>query len=166
MSTPGENPRYVGKTITINGREALVLISSGATYYWPVTNGASNTAMYTDGSGSLIFADPQKHKVRQEITTVSDTISANTHLAAILTNTVVSDAGTVVYLPTATASGQNKQVTIVDEAGVAGNFGQSISIKTSGGDSLLGTDTFILSQNYNSITLYTNGSDAWFVGSI
>lgn len=106
-------------------------------------------------------------KIRQIITVTSDVILPTADLVSVITNTPIV-GGTVIFLPVSSSVGECHQVTIVDEAGKAGEPNQSISIHVSvdGSDLIIGSDTFVLLDNYNSVTLFTNGTGEWFIGSL
>lgn len=63
-------------------------------------------------------------------------------------------------LPTASSIG-TKILVVTDEAGAAAT--NMITISSSSGELISGVSSIILSQNYNSVSLYTNGINKWFV---
>lgn len=66
----------------------------------------------------------------------------------------------LLQLPTASSIG-TKILVVTDEAGAAA--AANITISSSAGELISGVSTIILSQNYNSVSLYTNGVNKWFV---
>ena len=59
------------------------------------------------------------------------------------------------------ASDKRLKVSITDEGGNAAV--NNITISASGGDTIVGQATFVLDQNYNSVTLFSDRIDGWFV---
>lgn len=54
-----------------------------------------------------------------------------------------------------------KKYTIVDEGGNAGVY--QINVVASVGDTILGQNSLSINQDYNSITVYSDGTSAWYV---
>jgi hypothetical protein len=69
-------------------------------------------------------------------------------------------AARTITLPAASAFGNGQFVTIVDESG--GASVNNITIARAGTDTINGATSFVLNKNNSSVTLYSNGSNAWF----
>ena len=86
--------------------------------------------------------------------TVSDEyIGVDTSIMAItITLPEISTLGT---------PNNHKLYTITDEGGNA--LANNITIATSGGDTIIGQPSVVLNDNYNSISIYSDGTTEWFL---
>jgi hypothetical protein len=68
-----------------------------------------------------------------------------------------------VTLPQISTIGLNnyKKYFIVDENGNA--FTNNITINTTGGDTINGNSSYIINTNYETVSLYSNGSSNWHI---
>jgi len=94
---------------------------------------------------------------RVEVNSSTYTLTSSDDLIAVL---YTLTGGVTLTLPEISSVGQ-KQYTIVDEGGNA--FVNNIDINSSGSDLIIGVGGVTISQNYNSLTLYNNGTDQWFI---
>ena len=54
-----------------------------------------------------------------------------------------------------------KQLYVIDESGNASI--NNINIQANGADTILGLSTYVMNVDYKSVSLYSNGNNAWFV---
>lgn len=90
------------------------------------------------------------------------TISSNTTLTN--QHCLVAVTGGVpltVTLPAASSVLEGRFYKIVDETGTAGT--DNITIAADGSDTIIGEASILISDNYNSITVYSDGSTKWFI---
>lgn len=100
------------------------------------------------------------NQLRAGRTVVNDsayTININDYLVGV---TYTSTGVVTLTLPLVT-SVPNYVYVIVDEGGNA--VANNITIVANAADTIIGTTSVIISSNYNSITIYNNGSSKWFI---
>lgn len=66
-----------------------------------------------------------------------------------------------INLPAINSFTTMKSYTIVDEGGNANT--NNITINANVLDTIIGSDTIVLSENYNAVTIYHNGVSKWFI---
>jgi hypothetical protein len=94
-------------------------------------------------------------KVNRTATTIDYTILSSDYLIGVDTTSNVVE----LTLPLA-SSVPDQMFNIVDEGGNAN--ANNITITPTGGDTISGESSLVISSAYNSISIYSNGSD-WFI---
>lgn len=94
--------------------------------------------------------------ITRKTTATSTTLVAGDKLCAV---TDTSSARTIT-LPAASAYPAGAMLIVKDESGAAAT--NNITVQRAGSDAIDGATTKVISANYGSIRLYSNGSTAWF----
>lgn len=114
--------------------------------------------MKTDGAGTLSFGSAPGSTNRINVSSNSYTYSSTGNHDIILVSVTSSEAVTIT-LPIASAI--NNIVDIVDAAGNAGT--NNITIVPNANETIVGETTLVINADYNSVTLYPNGSTSWLI---
>jgi len=78
----------------------------------------------------------------------------------IIAKTGITGGGDTITLPAAATAGEGRQYIIKDESGTAAT--NNITIDGSGSETIDGSLTVAINQNYGSVNIYTDGSN-WFI---
>jgi len=132
-------------------------------YTFPITDGSADQILKTDGAGVLTFVDqPSGGGGGASVPTViTDTSGTNTtisttsgieeiHLISNGTNAVT------ITLPAAATAGSGYKYNI-KQLGTA-----NVTIDGNGSETIDGSSTFVITSQYSSVTLVTDGSN-WFI---
>jgi hypothetical protein len=121
----------------------------------PTTIGSNNQFLTTDGIENTFWTTLTENYSRTEVNQNTYTIQDNDDIISVLYTTM----GEVnLTLPKITG---HKKFTITDEGGNASN--NNIIINTNINDTIIGQLTYTINNNYNSITIYNNGINGWFI---
>ena len=156
---------------------ALTLTSAGAAFngYLSVGFGTSINDISTDGTLSDNSDDalPTQQAVKTYVDTEVSANSSVVTLQAVTTSTAIYDASADIItvnnagavtltIPTAwITDSQNKKVVIKDISGAAGT--NNITLATQGSETIDGAASFVIDNNYEAITLFSDGTNLYVV---
>lgn len=153
--------------VGLNGitNETLFQLTVGTTTYtFPTSDGVSTNILQTNGDGLLSFVTKPTSGsgfTRKEIVSGSSTnyqiLSSDEFLGISYTQT---SSGTLTLPDPTDGSNQSKRFTVIDESGNASV--NNINIQPFASESIIGNTSLIINGDYNSVNLYTNGTD-WFI---
>lgn len=145
------SPGDTSQTLTLINYD-FTNAASTDTFIMPLLDGNSNDAMTTDGAGNLSFA-PKSTKVVRETGSTGSIQDTDELIAAT--------AGSITLtLPAASTAGAGRQYIIKDKNGNAGGTPITVASGTAG-DDIDGDASFILSTNFESVTLVSDGTSRW-----
>lgn len=157
----------IGRDITIESGNT-VTASAGSTttllgdvnikgVAWPSSSGSTGQVLQLSDSSTLGYATNSATATytRKTVTTATHTIMASDEVI------LVNYAGAVTLTLPAVSSAEDKYYVIIDISGEAET--NNITINAAGEDTIVGEDSFVLAQNYNSITLVHDDISGWFL---
>lgn len=144
-----------------NGTDKIIIqapssLDADYTFTFPGTMGTSGYFLKTNGSTLTSWANPNTIIFRTVINSGTYTILTTDHIVAV---TYTSTGAVTLTLPPATNS---IRILIVDEGGNAGT--NNITVNPDGSDTIIGESSVIINGDHNSLSLYSNGSNQWFIG--
>lgn len=144
------------KYLVVNNRATLqTALISGILY--PLQDGTEGQIIVTNGEGKLVFTDEMDPFINYTHTAVASNYTVTFEDDIIGVDT--SNNPVTITLPEIQDIG-GKIYIITDEGGNAGI--NNITVETTGSDLILGETEVIINSDYNSITLYNNGTN-WFL---
>jgi hypothetical protein len=162
----GDGSIYVGDSsniargVTMSGDGSVsntgvfTLVDSG------VTSGSYiDASISVDSKGRITSASNGPSYSITRVSSSNYSILETDYLVGVVYTT--SGAVTLVLPEISTLVNKKKIYVIVDEGGNAST--NHITISTSGSDSILGTSSVIISEDYNSVSVYSDELDKWYV---
>jgi parallel beta-helix repeat protein len=116
-----------------------------------ITDNGINTVKIYNASPNL------KMYERTIVTTSSYTVLYTD--STLTSQYTATGSSTITLTP---ASGNHQKITIIDESGNANT--NPITINTQYGDTIIGNATYSITENYGSVTLYSDANSKWMIG--
>lgn len=151
----------VGKALVIlneTGDQNILTASASGTTRMVLTNagrlglGTISPNATLEVAGAAIF-----RKERQAVSSSTTISQPNQVVGATAHSITVTLASSMLV--------EGNWVIVVDESGAAGGVGQAITIDTEGAETIIGNSSVQLNANYESVFLYTDGSDWFLIGN-
>ena len=122
-------------------------------------NNVLEVGAYSDGAGGIDGRFVKNYGANiQNITRVTTATYSTLASDNIIHSTYSATGAVTITLPTAQLV-SGRIITIKDAGGLAGT--NNITIATEGAEKIDGLDTLVINNNYNSVTLYSDGTN-WF----
>lgn len=155
----------IGKALGTDDTRKLQVsgsISFTSELYVNGSAGTSGQVLYSQGAGvapvwGAIVVD---YGDRTNISTTTYTIVALDFGGGNNILGLTNSGARTITLPLASAV-TGKIIWLVDEAGTAAT--NNVTINATGGNTILGASSLVLSENYASVGLYSDGSSKWFI---
>ena len=122
-------------------------------------NNVLEVGAYSDGAGGIDGRFVKNYGANiQNVTSVTTATYSTLASDNIIHSTYSATGAVTITLPTAQLV-SGRIITIKDAGGLAGT--NNITIATEGAEKIDGLDTLVINNNYNSVTLYSDGTN-WF----
>lgn len=136
--------------------QAPTALDGDYTFTFPTTMGTNGFFLKTDGVNATSWDNPVTQANRTTVITGTYTIMTTDQIIAV---TYTSTGAVTLTLPPAT---NTIRIVIADEGGNAGT--NNITINPDGSDTIIGESSIIINDDYNSLSLYSDGTSKWFIG--
>lgn len=146
------------KVTGFNGTPNGNPITVGGDLSWDESD---NTLYLHTGNGTWIPIIDVTYTYKRIDIYTNYTVLQTDDIIAVQNSTTSPLTVTLPKISNLTTPNKYKKYRIVDEGGNAGEY--QIIVQCSDSDTINGEDSIAINQNYNSITIYSDGSDKWFL---
>ena len=140
------------------GLTVVSLGSDTTTTKFDVQNDSGDSVFTVDALGAV--SNPSGYK-RTVINSATYTVLQTDEIVAVTYTTTGSVTITLPQISSLTTPNKYSRFVIVDEGGNAGT--NNITVNRSGTDTIIGNTSVVINGDYNSYTVYSNGSNLWQV---